>query len=480
MPTTQTIPLKLYDSKQKQKVLFAPQIPNEVKVYVCGPTVYDDAHLGHGRSGVVFDLLHRVLKANNYKTTFVKNYTDIDDKIIKKMKTSNKSLEYITSFYIKSYQNDMSNLNILPNTLEPKATQNLNEMISLVKILLKSNKAYKLNDGIYLDTSKDSEYGCISNRASDDSSQARVDGNKNKKDLKDFALWKFVAKDNANDDNTIFKASFGDGRPGWHCECSAMINKHLSNPNTKYAIDIHGGGSDLLFPHHENEASQTRLAYNQEIAKYRLHNGFVKINGEKMSKSLGNSFFLKDIFKLYCGEVVRFYMLNVHYRANFSFSDSDLEVSKKRLDKLYRLKKRLFKIEQSLVSESFKTNIMNALNDDLNTSKSLAIIDEFVANANEMLDNNSDKGAIKVFKKELVANIEFIENVLGFGGLNAYEYFQFGVNNESKKEIENLIKQRSEAKKAKDYKLSDDIRDKLTKMKISISDTSDGVVWERV
>ena len=474
------LPLKIYDSSLKQKVVFEPQEPNHASVYVCGPTVYDDAHLGHGRSAVVFDLLHRVLKANGYNVTFVKNYTDIDDKIINKMQTTNQSLQEITSFYINSYSNDMSRLNVLDNTITPKATEHIDEMIELVRVLLDAKKAYILSDGVYLDITKDDKYGAVSHRVSDENSQARVEDNVGKKNPQDFALWKFAK--NGDDESVVFEADFGDGRPGWHCECSAMINKHLSKSSNKYSVDIHAGGSDLLFPHHENEACQTRSAYNQEIAKYWMHNGFVNINGEKMSKSLNNSFFLKDIFKLYHPEAVRFYMLNTHYRANFGFSDTDLIVCKKRLDKLYRLKKKLLisPITSSNVDETFKSNILASLNDDLNTSQSLAIIDEFIQQANEFVDTAKNKNELKAYKQCALANIEFVSEVLGFGGESAYEYFQFGVDEQTKQIIAKLLKEREEARANKDYKLSDEIRDKLAKMNISISDLPDGVVWERV
>jgi len=462
----------LYDSAKKQKIPFISQVENEVKVYVCGPTVYDDAHLGHARSAIVFDLLHRVLKINGYDVIMVKNFTDVDDKIIKKMKQSNKSLEEITSFYIDSYLKDMKALNILPNTIEPKATQNLETMKELVQKLLDEDKAYKLDDGIYFDTSKDKKYGTISSRTSDENSIARVENNNKKRDSKDFALWKFI-----KDDSLTFKASFGKGRPGWHCECSAMIDKHLASHNLPFAVDIHGGGADLLFPHHENEASQTRMAYGQEIAKYWMHNGFVNINGEKMSKSLGNSFFLKDSLKQYNGEVIRFYMMVTHYRADFSFSEDDLIASKRRLDKIYRLKKRLYSSGASSVNRQFKVDILEALNDDLNTSKALATIDEFISTANDTLDKEPKN---KALKKEVLANIKFLNDILGIGYQDAYSYFQFGINKEEKLKIEDLIVKRKEAKKEKNFELSDKIRDELTDMKISLMDTANGTMWEKL
>ena len=464
--------LYLYDSVQKEKLPFESQIPNKATVYVCGPTVYDDAHLGHARSSIVFDLLHRVLKANDYDVTMAKNFTDVDDKIIKKIKESGKSLEEITTFYINSYKNDMEKLNILPNDLEPYATQNIEAMVEMINKLLDSNKAYKLQDGIYLDTSKDTQYGAISHRASDENSQARVEVNAEKKDQKDFAMWKFFDKSEVG-----FDSNFGYGRPGWHIECSAMIDAHLSDHSLPYAIDIHGGGADLLFPHHENEASQTRCCTSQELSKYWMHNGFVNINGEKMSKSLGNSFFLKDALTQYDGEVIRFYMMTAHYRADFSFSEDDLKSSKKRLDKLYRLKKRLYGVQshnkpnQGLVSALF-----DALNDDMNTSKALASIDEYISLSNDAFDKEPKN---KNLKKEIIASTEFIDSILGVGYKDAYAYFQFGISNEEKITIEDLIEQRNSAKKEKNFELSDKIRDELKEMNISLMDSAQGTLWEK-
>ncbi|MGM0518608.1 MAG: cysteine--tRNA ligase [Campylobacterota bacterium] len=462
----------LYDSVKKEKVKFQPIKQGRAIVYICGPTVYDDAHLGHARSAIAFDLLHRVLKANKLNVTMTKNFTDIDDKIIKKMNETSKSLEEVTDFYINSYKKDMQSLNILDNTLEPKATQNLEIMKDMINNLLKKDIAYKISNGIYFDTSKDSSYGTISSMASDENSQARVESNTQKRNSSDFALWKFPKNNEIS-----YDAPFGSGRPGWHIECSAMIKKHLAYENEEFQIDIHGGGADLLFPHHENEAAQTRCESNQNLAKYWMHNGFVNINGEKMSKSLGNSFFLKDILKAYQGETIRFYLQTAHYRANFNFNEDDLKASKKRVDKLYRIKKRVYGSTASKrANVEFTNMILEALNDDLNTSKALSIIDEFIANANEKLNENPKD---KTFKKELVANIEFINQTLGIGLIDAFEYFQFGINNETKNKIENLIEARAQAKKQKDYEEADKIRQQLSSMDISIMDTPNGVVWEK-
>lgn len=464
--------LHIFDSVKKEKVEFKPIQEGKVKMYVCGPTVYDDSHLGHARSAIAFDLLHRILKANDYEVTMTKNFTDIDDKIIKKMYETKKTLEDITNQYINAYKADMKALNILDNTIEPKATENLEIMKEMISNLISKDVAYKTSDSVYFDTSKDNLYGTLSHKSNDENSQARVEENQEKRNSADFALWKF---EKAND--VSFDAPFGKGRPGWHIECSAMIEKHLAYKDSPYQIDIHAGGADLLFPHHENEAAQTRCSSGQNLAKYWMHNGFVNINGEKMSKSLGNSFFLKDVLKSYSGEVIRFYLMSTHYRADLSFNEEDLIASKKRLDKIYRLKKRVYGIEDSSVNKKFKEDILNALNDDINTSIALSVIDEMINSANDKLDSNPKD---KNLKKELISNINFIEEVLGIGGNDAYAYFQFGINESTKEKIESLILKRNEAKKTKDFQTADKLRDELSSMDISLMDTVNGTVWEKL
>ncbi len=460
----------IYDSIKKTKEIFSPLVEKKAKIYVCGPTVYDDSHLGHARSAIAFDLLHRVLKANEYEVTMTKNFTDIDDKILNKMQTSGQTLEEITTFYINEYKNDMQSLNILPNTFEPKATENLDAMRSMIETLLQKNVAYIIDDGVYFDTSKDSSYGSLSYRGEDEQTQSRVEQNTQKRNPKDFALWK-VKKD----ETVSFEASFGRGRPGWHIECSAMIDQNLAYKDFEYQIDIHGGGADLLFPHHENEAAQTRCATGKNLAKYWMHNGFVNVNGEKMSKSLGNSFFLKDILKSYSGEVVRFYLLTAHYRNNFNFNEEDLIASKKRLDKLYRVKKRVYGVEKSSVNKEFQKEIFEALNDDLNSAKAISLVDEMITISNDALDKEPKN---KNLKKELVANIEFINDILGVGYSDAFKYFQFGVDSATILKIEELIEQRNLAKQQKEFQKADQIREELTTMGISLMDSAQGTLWE--
>ncbi|MDR2342665.1 MAG: cysteine--tRNA ligase [Campylobacteraceae bacterium] len=463
----------IYDSTKKAKLAFEPIRKNEALIYVCGPTVYDDAHLGHARSALAFDLLRRVLIHLGYKVTFVKNFTDIDDKIIKKMNESGKSLEEITSFYTKRYKDDMKALDVRDADIEPKATESLKTIIEFTQNLLNNGYAYITSSGVYFDTLKDDKYLSISHRHIDESDmRSRVEEDEEKKNIKDFALWKFAKKGEIS-----YSSPFGDGRPGWHIECSAMIKEHLAEKEGDYQIDIHGGGADLLFPHHENEAAQTRKESSQEIAKYWIHNGFVTINGEKMSKSLGNSFFLKDVLKVYDGEIVRFYLLSTHYRSNINFNETDLLQSKKRLDKIYRLKQRIGRVVLGECAEEFKKEFLDAFKDDLNVSVALSVIDMMISKANEALDKNPKDNALKEI---LAGNLELINRILGIGGKDAREYFQLGVSEEEKRKIDELISNRTMAKRQKDFALADAIRDELAKRGVSLMDSVDGTKWEKV
>jgi cysteinyl-tRNA synthetase len=464
----------IYDSVQKIKREFRPLVEGKASLYVCGPTVYDDAHLGHAKSALVFDLLTRVLRANGYEVTYARNITDIDDKIIKKAAESSKDIKEITDFYTNSFHKEMDAIGVSRPDIEPKATESLDAMIELIQKLIDAGHAYETSEGdVYFDTSSDSEYLKLSSRVQDeDDKQQRVESSSMKKNSADFAIWKSV-----KDGSITFDSPFGKGRPGWHLECSAMIEKHLASDCAEFAVDIHGGGADLLFPHHENEAAQTRCATNHELANYWMHNGFVNIDGEKMSKSLGNSFFLKDALKEYDGEVLRFYLLSTHYRSNFNFNTQDLTTSKKRLDKIYRLKKRLFGLADNTENTTFKEALLKALSDDMNVSSALALIDEMISNANETLDTS---GKHKVLKKETISNLNYIESILGFGVKNAYEYFQFGVDAKTKEKIFDLIVKRDEAKKEKNFEASDAIRDKILTFGVNIMDTPQGTFWEKV
>jgi len=397
----------------------------------------------------------------------------IDDKIIKKVEETGKPMQEITEFYIDRYLEEMAALGVQRADIEPKATESLQAIESMIQKLIDKDVAYVISTGdVYFDTSKDAHYGDISHQVGEDNdNQSRIEHTTQKRNLKDFALWKACK----GSDDICFDTAFSSGRPGWHIECSAMIEKHFKG-NDEYSIDIHGGGADLLFPHHENEAAQSRCATGHELAKYWMHNGFVQIDGEKMSKSLGNSFFLKDALKVYDGEVLRYYLNSVHYRNDFNFSEEELQTSKKRLDKLYRLKKRVSPGKGSAANKAFKKALLDAMGDDLNISIALAVIDEMISNTNDTFDAEPKS---KSLKKETLANIEFIDTLLGFGGQEPFTYFQIGISEDEKEKIETLIAERSEAKKEKNFERSDAIRDELITMGISIMDTADGTVWEK-
>ena len=470
----------IYDSLSKKKLPFKPISEGLARIYACGPTVYDDAHLGHAKSAVSFDLLRRVLQAEGYEVKFARNFTDIDDKILKKMAETGKSLEEITELYTRRYLQDMSALNVADASISPKATENIAAICELISSLLKKGFAYEIaGDGIYFDTRKDGDYLSLSGKKEGAGKNiARVASNDAKHDEKDFVLWKF--------DENWFDSPFGKGRPGWHSECVAMILAHLDSGDPQFCIDIHAGGADLLFPHHENEAAQCRCARHRALSKYWLHNGFVQVNNEKMSKSLGNSFFVGDALKIAPGEALRFYLLSSHYRANFNYSVTDLLASKKRLDKIYRLKKRVRDVlapaagqnstpELPAAEAKFRSEMMEFLSDDLNTSGALAVLDSFVASANEALDRAPKDKALKA---QIAANLEFAKQTLGILYEDETEYFRFGVSEQQRAQIEELIKQRAQAKAEKDFASADAIRARLTDMKIEVMDTPSGTAWE--
>ncbi|WP_456449188.1 cysteine--tRNA ligase [Hydrogenimonas sp.] len=465
--------MTIYDSVKKEKVPFEPVRDDEARIYVCGPTVYDDAHLGHARSAIAFDLLRRTLTALGYKVTFAKNFTDIDDKIIKKHLETGEPIASITARYTERYLEDMHALGVLDADISPRATSSLDAIVTMIRKLLDNGCAYESEDGtVWFDTSKDREYCTLSHRCGEEEeTQARIEHEAGKRHPRDFALWKAC-----KERDVCYDSPFGRGRPGWHIECSAMIDAYLAYDDEPYEIDIHGGGADLFFPHHENEAAQTRCATGRKLAKYWMHNGFVTIGGEKMSKSLGNSFFVKDALRVYDGEILRFYLLSTHYRAHFNFNEEDLLNSKKRLDRLYRLKKRLYGGKGGEVDETFRDDLMTALRDDLNISRALAVVDEMIAKANEYLDTHPKD---RNFKRTTVANIEWLHRILGVGGKDAYEYFRLGMSHEEIETIERLIEERDAAKKAKDFETADAIRRRLSEMGVQLMDTPQGTVWEK-
>lgn len=479
--------MKIYDTRAKKKLEFIPLKDKAARIYVCGPTVYDDAHLGHARSSIAFDLLCRTLKALGYDVLFVKNFTDIDDKIIKKAKDSGISVAEVAESYIQAYLRDMDALLVRRPDIMPKATENLSAMAALITKLLDKDIAYKLPNGdIYLNVPKDVKYGEISGRGVDDESQARIHNDEQKRDVRDFALWKSYK----GVEDVGYESVLGFGRPGWHIECSAMIEEVLAYQDKEFAIDIHGGGADLLFPHHENEACQSRCATGRELAKYWMHNGFVNIDGQKMSKSLGNSFYIKDALKQYSGEVVRNYLLGTHYRAVLHFNEEDLLLAKKRLDKIYRLKQRVasgfggglsgaraaMQGSNIALECKFCDEVLESMRDDLNISKALSVLEDMIHSANTSLDSTPKD---KELKLRILASLDFVWELLGIGGGDCVEYFQQGLTKEQKAHIQEQIDKRAQAKKARDFARADAIRAELESMGIVLSDTSEGTIWER-
>ena len=466
--------MKLYDSRLKKKVDFIPLNPNEVRIYVCGPTVYDDAHLGHARSAIAFDLLKRVLLSSGYQVTLVKNFTDIDDKIINKCLETKEDPHSLTTRYIESYTRDMEALGVLSPDIEPKATESLEAITAFIQKLQKEGFAYQTPNGdIYLEVQKDPKYGSISARGDDENTKSRIEHNKHKKDKRDFALWKAYQ----GEGDLGYPSALGLGRPGWHIECSAMIEKHLAYPDKEFSIDIHGGGEDLLFPHHENEASQSRCAHGKELAKYWLHNGFVTINGQKMSKSLGNSVFIFNALQNFDGEILRNYLLSTHYREDFDYRTEEISTHKKRLDKIYRLKKRIANATPSGESTPFQAQILKDLQDDLNISKAFSTLEEMLNTANQNLDKTPKD---KNLQAQIADDLIFIAKLLGLGEKDPLEYFQLGISTEQKAQIEQKLQERQLAKQNKDYARADAIREELQAQGILIMDTPTGSTWEKI
>ncbi|RDU61430.1 cysteine--tRNA ligase [Helicobacter sp. MIT 14-3879] len=489
--------MKIYDSSLKEKVSLIPLNPNEIRIYVCGPTVYDNAHLGHARSAISFDILARFLEVLGYHVVMAKNFTDIDDKLINKALQTNTPLEKLAQTYIQGYLADMQSLNVRRPNFEPRATEFLESISEFIQVLLDKQVAYSLPNGdICLEVAKDSQYGNLSKHINEEHSVHRVAIEEGKKDARDFVLWKAYK----GEKDIGYESKLGKGRPGWHIECSAMVDSVLAYKDKEYCIDIHAGGADLFFPHHENEASQTRSYANKEIAKYWMHNGFVTINGEKMSKSLGNSFFIKDALQAYHGEILRNYLLGTHYRLPLNFNEIDLLASKKRLDRIYRLKKRLLfmpsiakdsylesnhtqmqqKLQELLqrCDQTFKEKFIAALSDDLNISLALSVVEEFLKEVNEYLDSHSKN---KSYKAKACANLELIDIVLGLGSLDFVAYFQLGVSTQQRDYIENLIAKRAQAKKDRNFVLADSIRKQLEEEEILLMDKAGGITeWEKL
>ena len=452
--------LILYNTKSRQKETFVPINANQVKMYVCGPTVYNYIHIGNARPFVIFDTLFRLLNTIYEKVTYARNITDIDDKIIKAAAEKNESIDAVTARFTKEFFNDMKSLNILEPTLSPRATDHLPQMIGMIKKLLDNKHAYVAEGHVLFDVKSMQDYGKLSNRSLEDMLEgARVEVADYKNYAGDFVLWK-PSEDNAPG----WDSPWGRGRPGWHLECSAMVETHLGD-----TIDIHGGGRDLIFPHHENETAQSECSHGgKTFVNYWLHNGFININGEKMAKSLGNVRTVRDILAKYNGEVVRFALLSAHYRSEMDFSADILENAKASLDTLYGALRKAEDVEPQAV-ELQSLNAYAALLDDLNTPQAIS---ELHALARKINRNEN----IEQAKSEIIV----LGSVLGILQQNPEHWFKGSeTNGLSNQEIESLIEQRQEAKTNKNYARADEIRAELKTKGIVLEDSRTGTQWRR-
>ncbi len=474
--------LRIYNTLERKKVPFVPVKPGKVSMYVCGPTVYDSCHIGHARSVVVFDVILRYFKRIGFDVTYVRNFTDVDDKIINRAGQLGIDPIEIAEKYIKEFYADMDNLNIERATIEPRATEHIGKIIELIEILLKKGIAYRINGDIFYSVEKFENYGKLSGRKLEDmEAGARVDIDERKQNPFDFALWKSLKPG-----EPFWDSPWGKGRPGWHIECSAMSSAYLGE-----TFDIHGGGKDLVFPHHENEIAQSEGAYGKPFAKYWIHNGFVNINNEKMSKSLGNFLLIKDILKSYHPDSVRLFLLSNHYRSPIDYTDKAMEEADAGLDKIYSLIKRVEE-KKDIISKGIEQKqgeywirFLEAMDDDFNTAKGTGILFDAVRHINRLMDENKEINSsdIKDIINSAYQDISNIANVLGIISEKAETYFdkkktKFFENKAIDQSlIDSMVKERFEARKAKDWKKADEIRKRLSDMDIIIEDRPEGTVW---
>ncbi len=473
--------IRIYNTLTKKKEVFDPLQKDRVGIYVCGPTVYDSCHIGHARSVVVFDVVVRYFRMNNFNVNYVRNFTDVDDKIINRANESDTDTKSLSEKYIREFYLDMDALKVKRADHEPKVTDHIDDIIAFVEKLMNNDAAYEAGGDVYFSVDAFADYGKLSGRSLDEMvAGSRVKVNELKKNPADFVLWKA-----AKPGEPFWESPWGKGRPGWHIECSAMSNRFLSE-----TFDIHGGGKDLIFPHHENEIAQSEAANGKTFARYWMHNGFVNINDEKMSKSLGNFLMIKDILKLHHPEAVRLFLLSNHYRSPIDFTDKNLEEAQKGLDKIYTAIGRLEDVFAAPAYENLKKTgdfwkmFCDAMDDDFNTAKGIGILFNAVKEANRILDKDEHEKSSHPTLKPVFTDMKKMGSVLGILTASAKSYFgdkkAAAVNSESidPEEIEKLIEERNAARKDKNWSRADEIRDLLDKMNIVLEDRPDKTVWK--
>lgn len=456
--------IKLYNTLTKQKQVFEPLSPDCVTIYVCGPTVYSYAHIGNARPAVVFDVLVKMLRKYYSRVIYARNLTDVDDKINAAAHDQGVEIDVITRKFTEIYHQDMASLGVDLPDIEPRATDHIDQIISMIERLISRGFAYEAEQHVLFNVSTYSKYGELSGRNRDDMiAGARVDVAPYKKDPADFVLWKPSSAGQPSWDSP-----WGPGRPGWHIECSAMIEKHLGR-----TIDIHGGGQDLVFPHHENEIAQSTCAHDHEVfCRYWLHNGFVNVNFEKMSKSVGNVLLVHDLLQAAPGEAIRYALLSTHYRSPLDWTDELLVSSKKSLDRLYGILEELDDLEAQKPSEQDTQKFYAALQEDLNTPLALSELHALAKqanNANDIKRQAEIKGALLECAR-----------IIGILQQDAKSWFGAGDSQLDEHRIDELIKQRNVARSVKDFDAADSIRDQLTELGVEILDRPEGTTWRKV
>ena len=472
--------LRVYNTLTKQKEEFRPLRDGEVRMYVCGPTVYDYTHLGHARTYIAFDVIRRYLEHKGYIVLMVMNFTDIDDKIIRRANETGEDPKELAEKFLRYFLEDMNALKVKPADIYPRVTEHIEEIIDFVKKLEEKGYAYEGSDGVYFEVQKFKDYGKLSGIKLEELRKgARVEPGEGKKNPEDFALWK-----KAKPDEPKWESPWGEGRPGWHIECSTMSTKYLGE-----SFDIHGGGNDLIFPHHENEIAQSEACFGHEWVKYWLHTGFLMVNGEKMSKSLGNFVTIRDLLKRYSPEVIRFFVLQRHYRSPLDYSEEGMKHAKNNLERLYNTLENIrIALERAEISfrwdseefelyeiiRSARRKFYDAMDDDFNTAEAMKPIFEVANGVNRYL-SKVERPKESVLRKAL----EFFKAVGEVFGIFE-DYFREEKAGEEETLIQLLIDVRAQLRKAKNFALADKIRAELKEMGIQLEDTPQGTIWKRI
>ncbi|MDH4233038.1 MAG: cysteine--tRNA ligase [Nitrospirota bacterium] len=480
--------MRIHNTMTGKKEEFIPVKPGQVQMYVCGITVYDHCHIGHARSAIIFDVMRRYLKYKGFEVTFIKNFTDIDDKIINRARQEGMTWDRVAQKYIEEYYGDMERLGVDRADVEPKATEHIREIVDIVQGLIDKGYAYEVQGDVYFGVEKFGDYGKLSKRDLDDMmAGARVDVNEKKRNPMDFALWK-----SSKEGEPAWESPWGPGRPGWHIECSAMSRKHLGD-----TFDIHGGGADLIFPHHENEIAQSEAFTGKPFVRYWVHNGFITVDKEKMSKSLGNFFTIKEILNKFDAEVVRFFLLSTHYRSPIEFSDEQLRESESSIDRYYTTSARISDFlgqdhlrekagpEEKLLADllaKFRDKFADAMDDDFNTALAIGTIFELIRAVNKFLDGRpSGKKAVELVSKtsDLLKEAGGVLNIFRRTPAE-WNRFLMAVKCPDLTEefIMARIKERQAAREKKDWAASDLIRKELEERGIILEDKKEGTGWK--